>query len=106
MQAEKGHAPRPANKEDADHLIELTKAINEQMAEAARANLDEAVVRKLAHSATGELNPMAAMFGGIMGQEVVKAVSGKVGVGSSHWTGWGEGQRLCGSTQYFCARPL
>lgn len=27
--------------------------------------------------ATGELNPMAAMFGGFVGQEVVKAVSGK-----------------------------
>lgn len=60
------------------------------MPEAARANLDEAVVRKLAHCATGELNPMAAMFGGIVGQEVVKAVSGKVGVGRSHWArkGW------------------
>lgn len=62
----------------------LTKAINEQMPEAARANIDEAVVRKLAHCATGELNPMAAMFGGIVGQEVVKAVSGKVRVG---WVG-------------------
>lgn len=27
--------------------------------------------------ASGELNPMAAMFGGFVGQEVVKAVSGK-----------------------------
>lgn len=27
--------------------------------------------------ATGELNPMAAMFGGFVGQEVVKALSGK-----------------------------
>lgn len=34
-------------------------------------------MRTLAHCAAGELNPMAAMFGGIVGQEVLKAVSGK-----------------------------
>ena len=34
----------------------------------------------LAHFASGssaEINPMCAMFGGVVGQEVVKAISGK-----------------------------
>lgn len=39
--------------------------------------LDEAVILKLAHTACAVINPMAAMFGGMVGQEVVKAVSGK-----------------------------
>ena len=48
------------------------------MPEAVRAGeVTESVVRTLAHCASGELNPMAAMFGGVVGQEVVKAVSGK-----------------------------
>lgn len=35
------------------------------------------MMRALAHCASGEVNPLAAMFGGVVGQEVVKAVSGK-----------------------------
>lgn len=35
------------------------------------------VLRKLSFTAAGELSPMAAMFGGIVGQEVMKAASGK-----------------------------
>ena len=33
-------------------------------------DLDEGLLRKLAYTARGELNAMAAMFGGIVGQEV------------------------------------
>lgn len=32
--------------------------------------LDEGVLRKLARTAAASLNPMAAMFGGVVGQEV------------------------------------
>lgn len=32
--------------------------------------LDEGLLRKLSFTARGELNPMAAMFGGVVGQEV------------------------------------
>ena len=35
-------------------------------------------MRKLAHCAGGEINPITAMFGGVVGQEVMKAMSGKV----------------------------
>lgn len=75
FQAKNGRMPRPGNKEDEDVVIELAKQVNEAAAE--KAELDEDVLRKLAHSATGELGPMAALLGGVVGQEVVKAVSGK-----------------------------
>ncbi len=35
-----------------------------------QAELDEGVLRKLAGTARATLNPMAAMFGGVVGQEV------------------------------------
>ena len=35
------------------------------------------VLQKLSFTACGELNPMTAMFGGVVGQEVMKAASGK-----------------------------
>ncbi len=41
------------------------------------AELDSKVVESLAHTAAGELSPMAALFGGIVGQEALKAISGK-----------------------------
>ena len=35
------------------------------------------ILQKLSFTAGGELNPMTAMFGGVVGQEVMKAASGK-----------------------------
>lgn len=35
------------------------------------------VLQKLSFTASGELSPMTAMFGGVVGQEVMKAASGK-----------------------------
>ena len=35
------------------------------------------VLRKLSYTASGEISPIAAMFGGVVGQEVMKAASGK-----------------------------
>ena len=61
------------------------------MPEDARATVDEAIVRKLAHCAGGEINPITAMFGGVVGQEVMKAMSGKVGDAVERYYG------LCGS---------
>lgn len=56
-------------------MLALADKVND--AAATKADLDRDVLRKLAHGAAGELNPMAAMFGGVVGQEVVKAASGK-----------------------------
>ncbi|KAG1679642.1 hypothetical protein FOA52_006159 [Chlamydomonas sp. UWO 241] len=78
FEAEHGHAPRPADKADAAALVALAKKINEGLAEAARADIGEGaekVLALLAHCASGELNPISAMFGGVVGQEIVKAMS-------------------------------
>ena len=46
---------------------------------AVQAELSEDVLAKFASACSAELSPMCAMFGGIVGQEVVKAISGKFG---------------------------
>eukprot|EP00775_Hariotina_reticulata_P006408 gene6408-6639_t len=74
-QAEQGALPRPGVTSDADKLLELVNNLASKAAD--KAEVDEAIVRKFASGASGELNPMAAMFGGFVGQEVVKALSGK-----------------------------
>lgn len=68
LQAKHGRTPAPANEEDAAQLISLAKEINEASAD--KIDLDETVLRLLAHNASGEISPMAAMFGGMVGQEV------------------------------------
>jgi len=76
--AEKGHAPRPGSAEDADDLVALAEKVNAAAPEAVKLEqVDEKVVRILAANAQGDLSPMAAMFGGVVGQEVVKACTGK-----------------------------
>lgn len=44
---------------------------------AQQAEADTAVLERFASTASAEISPMAATFGGIVGQEVVKAISGK-----------------------------
>ena len=78
FEVQHGHAPRPANSTDASAFIALVKEINACSPESQRLEqLDEGVLTKMAHCAGGEINPMAAMFGGVVGQEVIKAISGK-----------------------------
>ncbi|KAI8466875.1 MAG: hypothetical protein J3K34DRAFT_432282 [Monoraphidium minutum] len=80
FQAEAGSLPRPGNAADGSKLLELAAALNDAAPEGAKLEIDDAaaaVLRKLASGASGELNPISAMFGGFVGQEVVKAVSGK-----------------------------
>ncbi|PRW20689.1 Ubiquitin-activating enzyme E1 2 isoform A [Chlorella sorokiniana] len=70
-----GRLPEPGSEAEADELVAQAKSINDAAAD--KAELDEGVLRKLARTAAASLNPMAAMFGGVVGQEVVKAASGK-----------------------------
>ncbi|MEW5304751.1 MAG: hypothetical protein WDW36_007342 [Sanguina aurantia] len=75
FEAETGSMPRPAHIADAERVLALARQIND--ANTDKADIDEGVLRKLAHNAGSEISPMCAMFGGFVGQEVVKAVSGK-----------------------------
>ncbi len=67
-QAEAGRLPRAHNEEDALKLVELAEKINEAAED--KAEIDADIVKKVAYTAAGELSPMAATLGGIVGQEV------------------------------------
>ncbi|MCO5547118.1 hypothetical protein L7F22_000560 [Adiantum nelumboides] len=72
-----GRLPAPASDDDVVQLLSLCKEINEKAGDLKLESIDEEILRHLANGARAVLNPMAAMFGGIVGQEVVKACSGK-----------------------------
>ena len=77
-----GALPPPADAAAADEVLALANQLNAAAdADAKVAELDEAarasVVKHLAMGAVATLSPMAAIVGGIVGQEVVKAVTGK-----------------------------
>lgn len=75
VQAKEGRAPGAYDAADAKKLVQLAHSINKQAQ--SKADLDDTILEKLSFTASGTLNPMAAMFGGIVGQEIMKAVSGK-----------------------------
>eukprot|EP00250_Pteridium_aquilinum_P004385 c14598_g1_i1 orf=229-3372(-) len=72
-----GRLPAPASEDDAASLLEFAKKINEGSGDLKLESIDEQVLKHFSDGARAVLNPMAAMFGGIVGQEVVKACSGK-----------------------------
>ena len=67
--------PRPWDVAEAEKILHAVEALNAQREE--KAEVDAKFVRNVAFTAAGDLSPMAAMFGGIVAQEVLKACSGK-----------------------------
>ncbi|KAL2509840.1 Ubiquitin-activating enzyme E1 2 [Forsythia ovata] len=72
-----GRFPLAGSEEDAQKLISLVTDINNSLPEGRLQDIDQKLLRNFVFGARAVLNPMAAMFGGIVGQEVVKACSGK-----------------------------
>lgn len=72
-----GRSPRPGDKDDASSIIEIAQKINESASDASKAAINDKVLIHLSNTWTADLNPMAAALGGVVGQEVVKAASGK-----------------------------
>ena len=70
-----GELPRPHNEADAAEVLKLANAMAGQGE--AKVDLDQKLLRELSYQARGDLSPMAALFGGLAAQEVLKAVSGK-----------------------------
>ena len=68
LQTEEGRLPQPHNEEDALKLLKLAEKINEAAKD--KAEIDADIVKKFAYTAAGDLSPMAATLGGIVGQEV------------------------------------
>lgn len=78
FRAEAGRFPAPASEADANKLVEIAHRVNERMPIDQKLDtIDDKVVKLLGSGSRAVLSPMAAMFGGIVGQEVVKACSGK-----------------------------
>lgn len=69
--------PVAGSEEDAQKLISIASNINESLGDGKLDDINPKLLRHFAFGARAVLNPMAAMFGGIVGQEVVKACSGK-----------------------------
>ncbi|KAK1323707.1 Ubiquitin-activating enzyme E1 1 [Acorus calamus] len=77
FKCDEGCFPVAGSEEDAHKLMALANSINESSGENRLEEIDGKLLRHFAFGAKAVLNPMAAMFGGIVGQEVVKACSGK-----------------------------
>ena len=69
-----GKMPRPHNDADADEVFKLAKDL---LPEGDETELDEKVIKELSYQARGDLTALAAFFGGLAAQEVLKSVSGK-----------------------------
>lgn len=70
-----GSLPRPQNEQNASEVFQHAQAIADEAK--TKVELDEKLLRELSYQARGDLGPMAAFFGGLAAQEVLKAVSGK-----------------------------
>ncbi|XP_027334069.1 ubiquitin-activating enzyme E1 1 isoform X1 [Abrus precatorius] len=75
--SELGRFPVAGSEEDAQKLISFATSINDNSGDGKLEDINPKLLRHFAFGARAVLNPMAAMFGGIVGQEVVKACSGK-----------------------------
>ena len=74
---EHGRYPTAGCEQDAQSFLKFVADINEASIDSKQEKIDDKLLRHFASGSRAVLNPMAAMFGGIVGQEVVKACSGK-----------------------------
>jgi ubiquitin-activating enzyme E1 len=74
-EAHNGELPRPHNDEDAAEVLKLAQGYAGEGDD--KIELDEKLIKELSYQARGDLTPMAAFFGGLAAQEVLKSVSGK-----------------------------
>jgi ubiquitin-activating enzyme E1 len=78
-----GSLPRPGNAEDAQRLYDLTMELNNALSEdqckvsGDDITAQEMLIKRLAMCSQGRVGACTAMLGGIVGQEVLKACSGK-----------------------------
>jgi len=70
-----GALPVSHSETDAAEVFQLAQEIAASSEN--KPELDEKVIKELSYQARGDLSPMAAFFGGLAAQEVLKSVSGK-----------------------------
>lgn len=75
-----GALPRPFHTEDANEVLQYAKEVATQFPDVlAGADIDEDLLRELAHQASGDIPGMVAFFGGLVAQEVLKCCLSKFG---------------------------
>lgn len=78
-----GGLPRPGSAEDAQRLYDLTMELNNSLSEddckvsSEELSSQELLIKRMAMCARGRVSACTAMLGGVVGQEVLKACSGK-----------------------------
>ena len=72
---ETGELPAPHDAAAADKVMGLAQAAKAKMS--ADVDIDETVVKKITRTCRSVMAPMCSVFGGVVGQEVSKAVSNK-----------------------------
>lgn len=72
-----GRFPIAGSEDDAGKLMDLALKINESLGDGKLEEINRKLLYHFASGSRSVLNPMAAIFGGIVGQEVMKACSGK-----------------------------
>ena len=70
-----GALPRPHNEEDAAEVFKYAMSLAGEGED--KIELNEKLLKELSYQAQGDLSPMAALFGGLAAQEILKSVSGK-----------------------------
>lgn len=70
-----GQLPKAHGEADAAEVVQLAREIASSLPEPVE--IDEKVITELSYQARGDLSPLAALFGGLTAQEVLKSVSGK-----------------------------
>ncbi|GAM34828.1 ubiquitin activating enzyme [Talaromyces pinophilus] len=74
-EAHNGEFPRAHHEADAEEVLKISKDLASQTED--KVELDDKLIKELSYQARGDLNPLAAFFGGLAAQEVLKSVSGK-----------------------------
>lgn len=71
--------PYPHDEEDANELVILAQNVKAGQTDLGDFEIDEKIIKQLSYQARGDIPAMNAFFGGLVAQEVLKAVSGKFG---------------------------
>ncbi|ODV79313.1 putative ubiquitin-activating enzyme [Suhomyces tanzawaensis NRRL Y-17324] len=75
-----GRLPRPYHEEDATEFLTYVKQLSTQSPTIlGESEIDEKLLRELAYQATGDIPGVAAFYGGLIAQEVLKNCSSKFG---------------------------
>ena len=85
FEAQHGHLPEPGNVQHAEAVYQLARSLNASVPESGEQlklsdkeiEEEEKLIKRLAMCSRGQVSPICALLGGIMGQEVLKACSGK-----------------------------